>query len=114
MENEGELAIAGHLRGCYNHEWNAPELVLFFDHPLKGQVGILQDDTKKSIIDQALNTLFGEGVSISYVIGEDPARLEAERKERLMWEQVESNPIVQLTKEIFHAKIVSITKGGGN
>lgn len=112
LEELGHLTLAGHLRGCFRHEWVEPDFVLTFDTEMSGQVAILEKEDKKEQLRNLITELFGAGINLVFKIQEDPQRLKLEEKERTMIEIVERHPIVMLTKDIFNGKILSIKKEG--
>lgn len=111
LESEGELTVVGHLRGSFQQEWKGRELEFTFDSIMSGQVAILEREDKRQLLTTFMHQVYGPDTSISFTLKDDPKRLQEEERERNMHREVEEHPIVQLTKEIFHGKIVQIKKG---
>lgn len=114
IEKQGQLALAAHLRGAFKWEWNQPELRLFFDREMAGQVQLLEKGDRRQALEEFTEACFGEGVQLVFQIKDDPARIQKEAREKAKYAEVENHPIVKLTKEIFHGKILNVEEGGSD
>ncbi|PIE01600.1 MAG: hypothetical protein CSA81_11175 [Acidobacteria bacterium] len=110
METNGQLVTAGHLRGAFKHTWHEKELTFTFDTHFSGQVAILQQEESMSLLEHFVHKVFGSGHSVRFVIEDDPKRIQAEKAKLDMYREVENHPMVKLTTEIFHGKILQIEK----